>query len=825
METLLDVVFWGGGSALGVALIILLVWWGRRRNDFKRSLDFVFLQVLIPKKESKEDYERERDQISEIRRVVGISDHFFQTLYGIYSPDVKHFFKNQDFLSLEYVATDNEIKFFIGCPRQIQPLVEKQITSFYPEAVIEESGAPKIFHEKTYQSTGYLRTAKDFLFPIKTYPHFESADPMNNILNSLSNASDENGNSAAIQIMIRPVKNKWQKKARRLSQRLSTGKKPVVWWNPLSILGSIFGMLVSGKTEEEKNSGGDENKDTESQETTKAIEDKANQSGFRTIIRCITSSPDRRTANLNMTSVLNSFAQYGAPGLNGFKSHNAHQWHHKRTLIRNFLMRSFRRSWMPQYKMILTSEELTSLFHFPHIKYNKTPAVKWQNYKIVKAPANIPKEGLLLGHNVYRGEKTPVCIKNEDRFRHFYVIGQTGTGKSSSFQSMIRQDLKNGKGICVIDPHGSLVESVLPFVPKSRIDDVIIFDPSDTERPMGLNLLEAESDEEMDMVALDAMNIMLKIFDEEVFGPRIQDYFRNGVLTLMADPNGGALTDIMRLFTDDAFQKAKVKHVTNPVVKNFWTNQMAKTGAREKQEIIPYFAAKFGQFTTNGMLRNIIGQTKSAFDFSEVMDDGKILLMNLSKGSTGEINSKLLGLIIVSKLQTAALRRQKKLSQGAAPQDFFMYIDEFQNYVTDSIESILSEARKYRLSLNIAHQYIGQIDTSQTKKGGVNLKDAVFGNVGTIMSYKIGAQDAEYMAKEMEPVFTDQDLINIDKYKSVLKLSVDTQPSRPFSLVPLNPYDEKGDPEMATALKQISRLTYGRSKKFVEKEIFARLDV
>ncbi len=825
METLLDAVFWGGGSALGVALIILLVWWGRRRNDFKRSLDFVFLHVLIPKKESKEDYERERDQVSEIRRVVGISDHFFQTLYGIYSPDVKHFFKNQDFLSLEYVATDNEIKFYIGCPRQIKPLVEKQITSFYPEAVIDESPAPSIFHEKTYQSTGYLRMAKSFLFPLKTYAHFESADPMNNILNSLSNASDENGNSAAIQIMIRPVKNKWQKKARRLSKKLSSGKKPVVWWNPLSILGSIFEMLVKGKTEEDKSSGMDNEKDTESQETTKAIEDKANQSGFRTIIRCITSSPDRRTANLNMTSVLNSFAQYGTPSLNGFRSHNAHKWHHKRTLIRNFLMRSFRRSWMPQYKMILTAEELTSLFHFPHIKYNKTPAVKWQNYKIVKAPANIPKEGLLLGHNIYRGEKTPVCIKNEDRFRHFYVIGQTGTGKSSSFQSMIRQDLKNGKGICVIDPHGSLVESVLPFVPKSRIDDVIIFDPSDTERPMGLNLLEASSPEEMDMVALDAMNIMLKIFDEEVFGPRLQDYFRNGVLTLMADPNGGALTDIMRLFTDDAFQRAKVKHVTNPVVKNFWTNQMAKTGAREKQEIIPYFAAKFGQFTTNGMLRNIIGQTKSAFDFSEVMDDGKILLMNLSKGSTGEINSKLLGLIIVSKLQTAALRRQKKLSQGTAPQDFFMYIDEFQNYVTDSIESILSEARKYRLSLNIAHQYIGQIDTSQTKKGGVNLKDAVFGNVGTIMSYKIGAQDAEYMAKEMEPVFTDQDLINIDKYKAVMKLSVDTQPSRPFSIVPLNPYDEKGDPEMATALKQISRLTYGRSKKFVEKEIFARLDV
>lgn len=315
---------------------------------------------------------------------------------------------------------------------------------------------------------------------------------------------------------------------------------------------------------------------------------------------------------------------------------------------------------------------------------------------------------------------------------------------------------------------------------------------------------------------------MIKLFDEETFGPRIQDYFRNGVLTLMADPNGGAITDIMRLFTDDAFQRAKVKHIQNPVVKSFWTNQMAKTGAREKQEIIPYFAAKFGQFYTNGMIRNIIGQTKSSFDFTDAMDNKKILFMNLSKGMTGDFNSKLLGLIIVAKIQTAALRRQKQ-TKGART-DFFLYIDEFQNYVTDSIESILSEARKYRLGLNIAHQYMSQIDTSGQKKG-VNLKDAVLGNVGTMMCYKIGAQDAEIMAKEMAPTFTDQDLVNIDKYKAVMKLSIDTQPSKPFSITPCNPYLETGNPEMATALKQISRLTHGRSKKFVEKEIFARLDV
>lgn len=801
----------------GIFLVLLL----RRKADFRRSLDFVFLQVLIPKKESKEEYERERDQTSEIRKVIGISEHFFSTLHGIYSKEAKTIVTDQDFLSLEYIATEGEIAFYIGGPRHLKQVIEKQITSFYPDAVVEELEAPQIFYEKTHQRTAQLIPAKKYWFPFKTYTRFESADPINNILNALSNASDENGNSAAVQIMIRPAKNNWQQKARHKAKQMSSGKTETPWWNPFALLGSLFSVLVRGtneqKIQDDKSSGSEE-----SQEAIKALEEKSEKPGFQSLIRCVTSSPDKKTAEVNLHSLLNSFAQYGTPSLNGFFKR---KWYSARKLIREFLFRAFTRPPWWQKKMLLSPEEVASFFHFPHTKYNQTPGVKWQNYKIVKAPSNLPKEGLLLGHNVYRGEKTPVYLKNEDRFRHFYVIGQTGTGKTSIFKSMIRQDLLNGRGLCVVDPHGSLIEDTLPFVPRSRVDDVIIFDPSDTERPMGLNLLEAQTDEERDMVALDAMNIMLKIFDEEVFGPRIQDYFRNGCLTLMADPAGGSLTDIVRLFTDDAFQRAKIQHVKNPVVKSFWTKQMAQTGAREKQEMIPYFAAKFGAFVTNSMMRNIIGQTRSAFDFAKVMEEEKILLMNLSKGSVGEINSKLLGLIIVSKLQMATMRRQKQLAQGQKPQDFFLYIDEFQNYVTESIESILSEARKYRLGLNIAHQYIGQIEQKEKRDRSVNLKDAVFGNVGTMMSYKIGAQDAEYMAKEMGPTFTDQDLINIDKYKAVMKLSIDTQPSKPFSVVPLNPYLEEGDEEAATALKQISRLTYGRSRKFVEKEIFARLDV
>lgn len=804
-----------------IALGLFLVWfvWNKRRHsDLERSLNFVFLQIMIPKKDSKDDMERDRDQTSEIRKVVGIAEHFYSAINGIYSSDFGRFFTNQDFLSLEYIARDGEVYFIIGCPSDLKDLIDKQITSFYPEAIVEEVSAPKLFLENTYQTTGYLTASKTFHYPLKTYPKFESTDPINNIVNALSQASDEKGNAAGIQFMIRPTKDVWQKQVRDKAKELSSGKKKTPWFNPLALLGDFFRVMFQGKNED-NNSSDDTSEQNESQELTKLMEEKAEKHGFETIIRCVTSSPQKRTAQTNLSNILNAFAQYGTPTLNSF---GVRKHYSRREMLRNFIWRAFKRSWHPQNKLILSTEELASLFHFPHIKYNNIPAIKWQNYKIVQAPHNIPKEGLLLGTNSYRGVDTPIYMKRDDRFRHFYVIGQTGTGKSSIFQAMIRQDLRNGDGLCVVDPHGSLVEDLLPFVPKERIDDVIIFDPSDTERPMGLNLLEGEGEEEKDMVALDAMNIMIKMFDEEVFGPRLQDYFRNGVLTLMSDPGGGTIIEIMRLFTDDAFQRAKVKHVTNPIVKSFWTNQMAKTGAREKQEIIPYFASKFGAFITNGMMRNIIGQPKSSFDLSQCMDEQKILFMNLSKGATGDINSKLLGLIIVSKIQMAALRRQKQ--EKGARTDFFLYIDEFQNYVTDSIESILSEARKYRLSLNVAHQYMSQIDTSGQKKG-VNLKDAILGNVGTMMCYKIGAQDAEVMGKEMAPTFTDQDLVNVDKYKAVMKLSIDTQPSKPFSITPTNPYLESGDPELGQALKQISRLTYGRSKKFVEKEIFTRLDI
>jgi hypothetical protein len=319
--------------------------------------------------------------------------------------------------------------------------------------------------------------------------------------------------------------------------------------------------------------------------------------------------------------------------------------------------------------------------------------------------------------------------------------------------------------------------------------------------------------------------MMVKMFGEEIFGPRIQDYFRNGCLTLMADEDeGGAITDLVRLFTDDEWAKYKIAKLKNPIVKSFWDKQMAATGQREKQEMIPYFAAKFGQFYTNTLMRNIVGQTKSSFDVSDCMNNGKILLMNLSKGLIGDINSTLLGMIVVNKIQVAAMRRQR--ADKSARRDFFLYIDEFQNFVTPSIESILSEARKYRLGLILAHQYIDQLEKESKLSGAVSLKGAVFGNVGSMMFYKIGPQDAEVGAKEMAPVFSEQDMVNMDAFKGSMKLCVDGQPSRPFSIeVPRHWLDKSyvPDNQAAEAFKQLSRLKYGRAKDFVDREIIRRI--
>ncbi|MDD3793792.1 MAG: DUF87 domain-containing protein [Candidatus Gracilibacteria bacterium] len=783
----------------------------KRKNDYKRTLNLTFLKVTLPKKNS--DLDERKETTKDFKEMIGLMEQLFASLKSIQSNKIIKKIMGQDLISFEYIAHEGEILFYVVVPKNYKYLIEKQINGFYTDAIIEETTEINIFKNRKYYDAKYIDTKKEFFFPIKTYQKLES-DPINNITNAFSKLEEDE--SAAIQILLRPVDDDWQKMCSKASNKIMNGKVSFFTLNPLKLfINLIEAFSISDDRQTPQN---DNNTSALSQERAKTVDEKGDKTGFETIIRVIATGNNKAMVEAEITNIVSSFTQFSYPDFNKFITP---LYYNKKVLIKNYIFRYFRKPFYLK-KMILNTEELASIFHFPHIRYNGTPEIKWQNFKIVKAPTTIPKEGLLLGHNIYRGVKKEIRIKTEDRFRHFYVIGQTGTGKSSILQVMARQDLKNGEGICVIDPHGDLARDLLPFIPRERADDVIIFDPSDTSRPIGLNLLEANSEEEKELVAMDAMNIMIKLFGNEVFGPRIQDYFRNAVLTLMDYPGGGAITDVMRLFTDTEFQKDRVRHVKNPIVKIWWEKTFASMGDKEKAEIIPYFQAKFSGFTTNKMMRNIIGQIKSSFDILDVMQSGKILIVNLSKGRLGDFNSKLLGMILVSKIQMAAMRRDK--IEKSERRDFFLYIDEFQNYVTDSIESILSEARKYRLSLNIAHQYLGQLEQSDAlTKSSLNLKQAIFGNVGSIMSYKIGPEDGEFMAKYYAPVFSEQDLVNMDKFKATMKLSVDNQPTTPFSIIPINPYLDNGEPQLAKAFTELSKLKYGRDEAFVSKEIEYRI--
>ena len=815
-------------AAAAAAALSVSAWLLRHAADRRRSESLVFLQIVMPKKESKEDKETLSEQFStgqDFREILGVMDHLYQSLSSSYSTRISRFWKGQPFFAVEYAALAGEILFFFVCPRAIADLVEKQITSFYPDAIVDEVEDYNIFTGDSVSASETLFPRKHFASSFKTYQHLKS-DPLNTITNAFSKLQAAEG--AAVQFVLRPAKPGWQKKLHKKATKLLNPKKTRAQWNnPVTWLSALFELITpSGDVVDLKGDEATNERVTQMQEEySKSVDEKASSPGFHCNVRIVCSAGTKARAQTILETVIAAFAQYSDVRGNGFR--RSHIQRHGR-VVRAFIERSPQRTlaqWIRTPRMLAGTAELTSLFHLPNVKYNKVETIKWAMYKIAPAPKTVPEPGLFLGTNTYQSQKRKVYIRNEDRFRHFYIIGQTGTGKSSVIQIMAQQDFHEGRGLCVIDPHGSLIEDLLPYIPRERADDVIYFNPADTERPMGLNLLEAETQEEKDLIALDAMNMMVKMFGEEIFGPRIQDYFRNGCLTLMDDEEeGGAITDLVKLFTDDEWQRYKVGKVKNPIVRSFWEKQMPATGAREKGEMIPYFAAKFGQFYTNTLMRNIVGQTRSAFDISRCMNEGKIILMNLSKGLIGDINAQLLGMIVVSKIQVAAMRRQRQTTGDR--KDYFLYIDEFQNFVTPSIESILSEARKYRLGLILAHQYLDQLEKENKLSGNVSLKGAVFGNVGSMMFYKIGPQDAEICAKEMAPVFSEQDLVNMEAFKGAIKISVDGQPSRPFSIEIPRPWLDATfprDAQAAEAMKQLSRLTYGRQREFVDREILRRI--
>ncbi len=716
----------------------------------------------------------------------------------------------------------------------------KQVTTFYPDADVlplEPKDRLDLSANNAHINGAYFYAQKPFWFPVNTYKKVED-DPLNGLANAF--AKLENNEKACIQVIVHPVGEKWQKKALAQGDALFKGKKSAyngipllgpllnIVWLPIKILFQGYDPQTDSLTNAPGSKGGDSyvRMLQSEEETYKSVGEKAAQSGFKTTIRVLASSPLNARVQQILDGVFVAFNIFKSKGANFFENSRILPINkiNAPLIFHNFTHR------LPAFferKSLLCSEEMASLFHFPDARYNRIPTIHWLTYKVLPPPLNLPEEGIIVGESIYRGVTKLVRFQREDRTRHQYIIGKSGSGKSVLLWNQAVQDIENGEGVCVVDPHGDLIDDIAGCIPKHRAKDVIIFDPGDKERPMGLNILETKNAEERDRASLDAMEIFIKLFGNEIFGPRIQHYFRNACLSLMEDEEEGAtLIDIPRMFIDDEFQQYKVAKVKNVVVRNFWENEMANTGDREKQEMIPYFTSKFGPFVTNTTMRNIIGQTKSAFDVRHVMDNQKILLINLSKGKIGGINSQLLGLVVVSKINMAAMGRGEMPREER--KDFYLYVDEFQNFASDTFASILSEARKYRLNLIMAHQYIAQLSESA---GGVaigqkdsKIRDAVFGNVGTMMNFKVGAEDAEYFEKEYAPTLSAQDILSIANYKAYLKLNINNATSRPFSISTLYDPNKKNN-KVLEIMKKYSRMKYGRKKEFVDAEIEARMGI
>lgn len=762
-------IFFGALGFLAIALLVLAVlalvigwvWiiWVRNKDREERSLDFVLLAVAVP-----------RD--NEIK--IDAAEQMFSSLYSIYKGGTFSILKPQEHFSFEIVAQPEEIKFYISCPRSLQDLVEKQVHGAYPGADVREVEEYNIFSEEGKLAFAALKLKSSSYYPIKTYKEL-ATDPLSQITSAL--AKMRPGEGAAIQILAIPAGGKWK----------ASGKR-----------------FVSKTKQEELKSEGKMVPDPKKME---AVENKTAKAGFEVLVRIVVSAQNEEDAKIHLDNIKSTFAQFSSE----YNSFTTSSIHFKKQFLVDFVYR-----YQPLFgKMgVLNSEELASIFHLPN-KTVETPGIFWVNAKRAPAPAQIPSSGLHLGRSVYRGTTKEVYVSEDDRRRHFYIVGKTGTGKTELLKYMVMQDIKDGQGVAFIDPHGDAAEDILAQIPPERAEDVIYFNPADTERPIGMNMLEAQTEQEKHFVATYIIGLMYKLYDPHktgIIGPRFEHAIRNAMLTVMSEP-GNTFVEVVRVLTDARFVQELLPKVGDPVVRRYWTDQIAQTADFHKSEVLDYIVSKFGRFVTNRMIRNIIGQSKSAFNLREIMDNKKILIVNLSKGRIGEENSNFLGLVLVPKILVAAMSRQD-VGEEQRP-DFFLYVDEFQNFATETFADILAEARKFRLNLIVANQFIGQIEEE--------VKNAVFGNVGTLISFRVGVTDANYLQHEFTPTFNETDLINIERFQAYAKTIVRNEPVPPFSLDTTRDLSKvERDPRIAEMIKQLSRLRYGRDVNVVDAEIVHR---
>lgn len=779
----------------------------REAKNYERGLKMIPLRIHLPP--SSTDIESggrdERDLTEEVLSQA-------QVMYNIIASTATKGFKSkiygQRHISFEVVAHEGLVQYYVVVPIVLEDVVRQAVAAAYPSARLEEVKERNIFSQMGKMSGtigGEFTLKKDFVYPIATYQE-SKRDASRALLGALSGATREDG--VAVQLLLRPARESWTKQSIEAAGRIIKDKGKAKAGTGLRSNGLLEALWKPPEVSEAK----PEEKQLTSleQSAVDAIQEKTRYPGYEVLVRVVVSSNTASRSQTLLKNVVAAFSLFDSPSFNGFKfavSKNIEE------LATAYIFRFFPQS---VTKNILNSVELATIFHLPSQNTIPTSQVVRQLSKQVDGPTEIMDEGLLLGYNEFRGTKKSIRLSTNDRRRHTYIIGQTGTGKSVLLENLAFQDMADGRGFAFVDPHGDSVESLLGKVPKHRLEDVIYFNPGDMASPIGLNMFEFDRPDQKDFLIQEAINMLYGLYDPGhtgIVGPRLEHIFRNAALLLMADPAGGTFIDIPKVLIDPEFMKSKLKYVTDQTVLDFWTKEFpASQRSNEAGEVISWVVSKFGPFISNDAMRNIIGQTKSGFNLRDIMDNNKILLVNLSKGRMGELNSKLLGIIFVMKFQAAAMSRADIPEHER--KDFSLYVDEFQNFATESFESILSEARKYRLNLILGNQFMTQL----TDK----VREAIIGNVGTVISGRIGITDAEILVKKFTPTFDVEDLTKLPNYQSIVSVMINNVPSAPFSMSFVPPLGQSSQ-ELNDALKRLSATKYGKPRAVVEKEIFERL--
>lgn len=763
-------VFFAVTFLLSLAWLAVYSWpyfvgWRKYKDREKESLNYVLLQITVPRG-------------NEIK--IDAAEQLFASLNSIKkgAGAIKQlaFLVPQPIVSLEIVALPESIRFFVSCNKKFKDLIEKQINGAYPDAAVKEVPEYNIFSESGETAYAMYKLRGPDYMPIKTFKDLPT-DPLSAVTSALGKM--QQGEGAVLQLLIAPSDNKWK----------DAGKKFV---------------------KKEKDPGkGDSPKAAPDQKQLEAVENKLSKNGFDFVLRVVCSAPTKDAAKAHLSNIKASLEQFSGP-YNGFGGMKVKS---EEGFITDFVYRYF-----PRFDKLstITPDEIATVFHLPN-KTIETPHIAWLAARTAPASEKIPTTGLFLGKSLFRGTERPIYMADMDRQRHMYIIGRTGTGKSQFLLNLAYQDVLNGNGLCFIDPHGDAAIELLELIPPSRAQDVIYWDPADTERPFGMNMLEYETEDQKHFVTESIIGLLYKLYDPNktgIIGARLEHAVRNVLLTVMSVP-GGTLIEVVRALQDMEFVKEILPLVKDPIVRRYWTDQIAQTTEFHKSETLDYFVSKFGKFVTNLTLRNIIGQSQPSFNIRQAMDQGKILIVNLSKGTLGEDNSQFLGLVLVPKILSAALSRANM--PEAQRRNFFLYVDEFQNFATDSFATILSEARKYRLNLIVANQFIGQMTE--------DVKNAIFGNVGTVMTYRVGTQDANFLQHEYAPIFTEQDLLNIEAQTMYVKTQALGEPIPPFSMnvkKDMDAWNALRRHDVGRAIKELSRLTYGRDRNQVEADIARR---